>query len=147
MITSIEMPEQPMTSPSPHQSAKNVFEHRLKRLRLLESDFEEHFSRSSGPGGQHVNKVSTAVTLRHRPTGISVTVQDSRSQAINRQIARERLLDAIEAAIQAQRAERRSAIEKVRRSNRKRPRGLKERILDSKKRRGGVKKMRGRVEE
>ncbi|HWB61460.1 MAG TPA: peptide chain release factor-like protein [Chthoniobacteraceae bacterium] len=136
-----------MTSPSPHQSAKNDFHSRLARLRLSESDFEEHFSRSSGPGGQHVNKVSTAVTLRHRPTNISVTVQDSRSQAINRQLARERLLDAIEAAIQARRDERRSAAERDRRRNRKRPRGLKERILEGKKRRGGVKKMRGRVDE
>lgn len=136
-----------MTSPSPHQSTKNEFQRRLERLRLVESDFEEHFSRSSGPGGQHVNKVSTAVTLRHRPTGVSVTVQDSRSQAVNRQLARERLLDAIEAGIRARRDERRSAIEKTRRQNRKRPRGLKERILEGKKRRSGVKKMRSRVDD
>ena len=136
-----------MTSPSPHQSAKNEFQLRLARLRLSEPDFEEHFSRSSGPGGQHVNKVSTAVTLRHRPTGIAVTVQDSRSQAINRQLARERLLDAIEAAIRARRDERRAAAEKIRRQNRPRPRGLKERILDGKKRRSGVKKMRSRPDE
>ena len=136
-----------MTSPSPHQPAKNEFQRRLERLRLTESDFEEHFSRSSGPGGQHVNKVSTAVTLRCPRFNVSVTVQDSRSQAINRQLARERLLDTIEAAIQSRRDERRSAIEKTRRQNRKRPRGLKERILEGKKRRSGVKKMRSRVDE
>ena len=47
---------------------------------LPEGDLEETFARSSGPGGQNVNKVATAVTLRHRPSGMSVTVQDSRSQ-------------------------------------------------------------------
>ena len=69
---------------------------RLARLGLDAADFEEKFARSSGPGGQHVNKVSTAVTLRHMPTGAAVTVQDSRSQSMNRQLAWERLLDAIE---------------------------------------------------
>ena len=68
----------------------------MLRLRLRREDFEESFARSSGPGGQHVNKVSTAVTLRHGPTGTAVTVQDSRSQAMNRQLAWMRLLDAIE---------------------------------------------------
>jgi len=54
---------------------------RLARLGLRLEDFEESFARSSGPGGQHVNKVSTAVTLRHGPSGAAVTVQDSRSQS------------------------------------------------------------------
>lgn len=71
---------------------------RLSALGLAESEFEEKFARSSGPGGQHVNKVSTAVTLRHEPTGVAVTVQDSRSQSMNRQIAWERILEAIEKA-------------------------------------------------
>jgi protein subunit release factor B len=69
---------------------------RMRKLEISESDLREIFARSSGPGGQNVNKVSTAVTLRHLPTGISVTVQDSRSQAVNRRLARERLLEAIE---------------------------------------------------
>jgi peptide chain release factor len=57
---------------------------RLRKLQISETDLQESFARSSGPGGQNVNKVSTAVTLRHLPTGMSVTVQDSRSQAVNR---------------------------------------------------------------
>jgi protein subunit release factor B len=117
---------------------------RLAQLRLDAADFEEKFSRSSGPGGQHVNKVSTAVTLRHAPTGLAVTAQDSRSQSMNRQLAWERLLDAIERQRREERAAARSEIEKKRRQNRKRPRGVKERILEAKKRRAVVKKMRAK---
>ncbi len=117
---------------------------RLVQLRLSLADFEEKFARSSGPGGQHVNKVSTAVTLRHVPTGVAVTVQDTRSQSMNRQLAWERLLDAIERARREERAARRSEIEKKRRQNSKRPRGVKERILQSKKKRSQVKKLRSK---
>ena len=117
---------------------------RLAQLRLSLADFEEKFTRSSGPGGQHVNKVSTAVTLRHAPTGVAVTVQDTRSQSMNRQLAWERLLDAIERARREERAARRSEIEKKRRQNAKRPRGVQRRILDDKKRRSQVKKLRSK---
>lgn len=117
---------------------------RLSRLGLDAADFEEKFARSSGPGGQHVNKVSTAVTLRHAPTGVAVTVQDSRSQSMNRQLAWERLLDAIETQRREAKAAERSAREKKRRQNAKRPWGVKQRILDSKKKRGAVKKLRAK---
>lgn len=50
-------------------------------------DLEEKFTRGSGPGGQHRNKVETAVVLKHLPTGIQVRVEDSRSQAQNRERA------------------------------------------------------------
>src|SRR5690242_6614600 len=97
-----------------------------------ERDLEEMFARSSGPGGQNVNKVSTAVTLRHRPTGISVTVQDSRSQAVNRRLARERLAEAIGQQRAKEHAQKRAIREKERRRKSPRPEKLKKWILVSK---------------
>ena len=80
----------------------------MRRLGLRPDEFEEVFSRSSGPGGQNVNKVSTAVTLVHRPSGLSVTVQDTRSQYRNRQLAVNRLITLIEET--RKRASRRAQI-------------------------------------
>ncbi len=119
-----------------------AYAERLARLELRPEDFEESFTRSSGPGGQHVNKVSTAVTLRHLPSGAAVTVQDSRSQSMNRQLAWTRLLDTIERARQEERAARRSEAEKARRRTRPRPWGLKQRILEQKRRRSQTKRLR-----
>ena len=117
---------------------------RLLVLGLRADDFQETFSRSSGPGGQNVNKVSTQVTLNHRPTGRAVSVQDTRSQAANRILAWERLLNVIARAAEEEVAAKRHEREKKRRQNAKRPWGLKQRILDSKNRRSAVKKLRAR---
>lgn len=114
---------------------------------LNESDLEESFARAGGPGGQHVNKVSTAVTLLHRPSGLSVTVQDSRSQAQNRKLARERLLGLIQQAEDKRASAARAAREKQRRRKSPRPAALKRRILETKRKRSTLKKLRSTVAE
>src|SRR2546421_5148121 len=111
---------------------RNSIAARMARLGIRDVDLEESFARSSGPGGQNVNKVATAVTLRHLPSGIGVTVQDSRSQAMNRKLARERLLDAIEDQHRAIQRAQVAAREKERRRKSPRPRALKKKILESK---------------
>jgi protein subunit release factor B len=119
---------------------------RMQRIGIREADLKETFARSSGPGGQNVNKVATAVTLRHLPSGISVTVQDSRSQAQNRKLARERLLTAIEQRQRAARRARIAAREQERRRKSPRPPALKRKILESKRKRSELKKQRARIE-
>jgi protein subunit release factor B len=74
-------------------------EARLARLGVREADLGEQFVRSSGAGGQHVNKTSTCVLLTHLPTGLQVKAQENRSQALNRFLARRRLCDLLEARI------------------------------------------------
>ncbi len=57
-----------------------------------DKDISYQAIRSGGPGGQHVNKVSTAIRAKHNPSGISVVASDSRSQFQNKKLAKERLL-------------------------------------------------------
>jgi protein subunit release factor B len=69
---------------------------RMEALNIHEKDIEEKFVRSSGKGGQHVNKTSTCVYLKHIPTGIEVKCMKDRSQSINRFLARRELIKRIE---------------------------------------------------
>jgi peptide chain release factor len=61
-------------------------------LQIDEKDIGYEATRSGGPGGQHVNKVSTAVRATHKPTGLAVLASNSRSQLQNKKAARERLI-------------------------------------------------------
>ncbi|HEY8900320.1 MAG TPA: peptide chain release factor-like protein [Chthoniobacterales bacterium] len=118
---------------------------RMDRLRLCEADLRILCTRASGPGGQHVNKVSTAVEITHVPSGTVVTCSDSRSQHTNRALALLRLVEKMEAARAAAAQERKAAAAKVRRQKAKRSRATKAKMVEGKRRRGETKKLRGRV--
>jgi peptide chain release factor len=105
---------------------------RMRQHGVFEHDIEEHFVRSSGKGGQHVNKTSTCVFLTHRPTGLSVKCQEDRSQAVNRFLARRLLFEKILQREQGVKTERQQMIEKIRRQKRRRSRRAKERMLSDK---------------
>jgi len=70
---------------------------KMEALGIHEKDLLEKFVRSSGKGGQKVNKTSTCVYLKHVPTGIEVKCMKDRSQSINRFLARRELIEKIEA--------------------------------------------------
>lgn len=67
-----------------------------KSSQLCERDISYQTLRSGGPGGQHVNKVSTAVRAVHKPSGLSVTASDTRSQLQNKKLATQRLFELYE---------------------------------------------------
>jgi protein subunit release factor B len=128
-------------SPGPSSGAPaDALARRMAALGIQEKELVERFDRANTPGGQHANKVETGVTVTWRE--FTATARDSRSQAFNRQAARLRLCELVERAAAERRAERRAERAKVRRQNSPRPRGLKERILESKRRRSKIKRLR-----
>lgn len=101
-------------------------------IEIKESDLKVEYYRGSGPGGQHRNVTETGVRIRHLPTGIVVQACESRSQARNREIALERLSQAL----------KRRARRVKKRIETTVPRSQKEKRVDDKKRRSMTKRLR-----
>ena len=118
---------------------------RLDTLGIIPADVEEKFVRGSGPGGQKINKTSSTVWLRHRPTGVEVRVQRERSQAANRELAWAELCEKLEGNLRQAEAARRDALEKERRRKRPKSRAQKRRMVETKRLRRKAKDNRGRV--
>ncbi|KAF8626261.1 hypothetical protein AX15_004936 [Amanita polypyramis BW_CC] len=71
--------------------------HKERKVPVLrEEDIEESFVRGSGPGGQSINKTENNVQLLHKPTGIRVSCQETRSLSTNRKLARRLLLERLD---------------------------------------------------
>lgn len=132
-----------MSSVSP--AKEKALAERMQALGVREEDIAEQFVRSSGAGGQNVNKASTCVVLYHRPTGIRVKCQRERSQALNRFLARRILLDKIEAEIEGAESARRQEIARIRRQKRRRSRRAKLELLAEKRRQAEKKARRAAV--
>jgi peptide chain release factor len=118
---------------------------RMEQLGVREEEFRETFIRSSGPGGQKVNKTSSCVYLVHLPTGLSVKCQQERSQTLNRFLARRLLLDRIERLRTGLVSAERMRVEKIRRQKRRRSRRAQEKTLEAKHIQSEKKSLRTRV--
>ncbi len=118
---------------------------KLAALRVRLDEVEERFVRGTGPGGQKINKTSSTVWLRHRPTGVEVRCQRERSQGANREVAWAELV----AKLQARKTQALAAVvdarEEERRRTRQKSRRQKIRMIQSKKHRAKHKARRGRV--
>ncbi len=105
---------------------KAKLEQRMQKCNLNEKDIEEKFVRSSGAGGQKVNKSSTCVHLKHIPSGLAVKVQKSRSQGLNRYYARKRMCELLENKLLGKESPEAKRIEKIRKQKDRRRRKIKQ---------------------
>ena len=127
------------------QEKEAALRERMERLGVREEEFRETFIRSSGPGGQKVNKTSSCVFFVHLPTGLSVKCQQERSQALNRFLARRLLLDRIERLRTGLVSAERMRVEKIRRQKRRRSRRAQQKTLEAKHLQTEKKSLRTRV--
>ena len=121
---------------------QDALREKMESLGILEKDIIEKFVRSSGKGGQKVNKTSTCVYLKHIPTDIEVKCQRERYQALNRYLARKILVEKVEALVRGKESEEQQKIAKIRRQKRKRSKKAKMKMLEDKKKHGQKKKER-----
>ena len=104
-------------------------EKRMKALGIKKEDVEEKFIKSSGRGGQKVNKSSSAVFLKHKKTNLSVKYGKSRSQLLNRFFALRNLIDKIEAKMTGKDEKVIKKIEKIRKQKQNRKRKTQKKLI------------------
>jgi protein subunit release factor B len=126
------------------ESAWDALQSRMSKLGLREADLEESFVLGSGKGGQKVNRTSSAVQLKHVPTGWEVKCQEGRSQYMNRLRARERLCERMEEEKARLRRERGARQAAARYHKRKPSPGETARRMEGKRQRAGIKRLRGK---
>ncbi|MEK7524697.1 MAG: peptide chain release factor-like protein [Patescibacteria group bacterium] len=112
------------------------------QLNIFPADIDEQFIRGGGHGGQKMNKTSSCVLLRHRPTGIEVRCQAFREQSKNRVKAYELLILKIEDKVKGHESEKSKKIFKLRKQKNKRSKRSREKMLEIKRRRSEIKGMR-----
>ena len=121
---------------------QEALKEKMRSLGIREQDIQEKFVRSGGKGGQNVNKTSTCVYLKYKPTGIEVKCQKERYRVLNRFLARRILVNKIESLFLGRKIDAQKKIEKIRRQKRKRSRRAKEKMLRYKKMHSEKKKLR-----
>ena len=117
----------------------------MEMLGIREADILEKFIHGGGKGGQKINKTASAVYLKHLPTGIEVKTQATRSQILNRFLARRILADKIEEKVLGKQAREEQRVEKIRRQKRKRSRRAKAKMLADKHEHSEKKKARVKI--
>lgn len=115
---------------------------RLVALGVRSEDVDERFVRGTGPGGQKINKTSSTVWLRHRPTGVEVRCQAGRSQVANRAQAWSELCSKLAHRRATAAAHTQSERQAERRRRRQKSRTQKVRMIESKKHRARIKQNR-----
>ncbi len=124
------------------KAKQQALDRQMQKLGVSEKDIEEKFVRAGGRGGQKINKTSVSVHLKHKPTGIQVKSAQSRVRAVNRFLARRRLVDKLKSRLSKEKSDKQKKIEKIRRQKRKRSKRAKEKMLKDKAQRSRVKKER-----
>lgn len=127
------------------EDKEKLLTQRMRALKVYEKDITESFVRSSGPGGQNVNKVATCVVLIHTPTETRIKCQTARTQGANRYYARKALVEKIEKSQAQFKAAKKYALAKKKRQNRKRSKAEKEKILGNKRKRSEKKSLRQKL--
>lgn len=117
-------------------------EQRMASLGITDTDLLEKFVRSSGAGGQKINKTSNCVFLKHLPSGVCVKVQVDRSREMNRFLAKRELCEQLEHIRDGKASAKTQAIEKMRRQKRQRSRRSKQRSVADKRQLSLKKSMR-----